>query len=443
MWPLHSFCPQSRTILFLLLLPASFVEGAIINTTIDDTETSFNWSESWTAVTPSEPCAGCASKPDASQVEGGSWHDGNIMTTKDDSAGGSFTFQGSAVYIYGIDQAGSEADIVFTLDSITSTHHYTGSDRFAYHALFFSATGLAADRTHTVNWALAKNSASDRDLQTTLFDYAVVTSGTAVTTTTESGSSNGGLGSSTTTAGNSCGLLYIRLGRNLTTQQNCHVLRIIFLDLNQKEFKSIFGLTTALCVSSPVQTGIHLGNYSTAAPAGSSDKDGADPSPSGAAAHSKSNVGAIIGVVLGTFLVVVLATVCFYVVRRRGQRRRTAVTPYEAPPRISRWRGRGIHSIHPFVAEPPPRNITTAAATSGPRSEKTLESPAPKRAGKATASLVRNATQRSRTFDVAQSPVSVSSSASASITARERMLEERLAELEARIGNAPPPYVTE
>lgn len=95
MWPLHSFLgPQSRIILVLLLLPASFVEGAIINTTIDDTETSFKWSESWTAVTPSEPCAGCASKPDASQVEGGSWHDGNIMTTKDDSAGGSFTFQG-------------------------------------------------------------------------------------------------------------------------------------------------------------------------------------------------------------------------------------------------------------------------------------------------------------------------------------------------------------
>jgi hypothetical protein len=162
-----------------------------------------------------------------------------------------YTSSGSAVYIYGIDQAGSEADIVFTLDRITSTHHYTGSDRFAYHALFFSAIGLAADQTHTVNWVLANNSASDRDLQTTLFDYAVVTSGTADTTTTESGSSNGGSGSNTTTAGNSCGLLSIRLGCNLTTQQNFHVLRIVSCCISFPDTFHVSVLQQILLVSNP------------------------------------------------------------------------------------------------------------------------------------------------------------------------------------------------
>ncbi|KAJ7890157.1 hypothetical protein B0H14DRAFT_3705911 [Mycena olivaceomarginata] len=424
MWPLLSFLgPQSRTILLLLLLPA-FVEGAIINTTVDDTETSFNWSESWTAVTPSRPCAGCASKPDASKVEGGSWHDGNIMTTKDDSAGGSLTFQGSAVYIYGIDQADSEADILFTLDSITSTHHYTGSDRFAYHALFFSATGLAADQTHTVKWTLAKNSASDRDLQTTLFDYAVVTSGTADTTTTASDSSNGGSGSNTTTAGNSCGLLYIRLGRNLTTQQNCHVLRIIFLCW---KIKIIRPIPSADRDSSWQLQYRSAGRFFFRQGWGRFESVWRRSLKTQRRSHhwcrSRDTSGrsvrhrASAGKPLSPHMRLRRAT-------RGGVDAESTLSTRSSPSRP--------HAISP---PPPPHRA--------PRSEKTLESPAPKRVGKATASLVRNATQRSRTFDVAQSPVSVSSSASASITARERMLEERLAELEAHIGNAPPPYVTE
>jgi hypothetical protein len=85
---------------------------------------------------------------------------------------------GSAVYIFGIDQAKSQPDIAFTLGSIQSTHHYTGTERFVYNALFFSATGLAADATHTVNWIFNIDPSTGVGVQAALFDYAIVTSGT-------------------------------------------------------------------------------------------------------------------------------------------------------------------------------------------------------------------------------------------------------------------------
>ncbi|KAJ7063828.1 hypothetical protein C8F01DRAFT_1274658 [Mycena amicta] len=92
---------------------------------------------------------------------------------------------GSAVYIFGIDQARAEADIVFelTLNSsgrnITSTHHYTGSPlggELVYSTPYFSATDLPED-TYTVNWILNLDPASDTQIQVALIDYAVVTTG--------------------------------------------------------------------------------------------------------------------------------------------------------------------------------------------------------------------------------------------------------------------------
>lgn len=107
------------------------------------------------------------------------------------------------MYIYGIDQADSQPNIVFTLGSTQATHHYTGSERFAYNALFFSTTGLAADQTHTVSWIFETDPSTGKDLQEALFDYAIVTSGTddaaagsGSTTGSTSGAGTGSSGSS-------------------------------------------------------------------------------------------------------------------------------------------------------------------------------------------------------------------------------------------------------
>ncbi|KAJ7677686.1 hypothetical protein DFH06DRAFT_558758 [Mycena polygramma] len=165
--------------LLLLLLCTPSVQGAITNTTVDDADSAFTFTGSWTAVSASNPCNFCSSKPDASQTFDGTWHDGNYRTGASETTGGSFTFTGSAVYIFGIDQAKSQPDIAFTLGSTQSVHHYTGTEQFVYNALFFSATGLAADQTHTVNWNFNIDPSTGVGVQAALFDYAIVTSGTA------------------------------------------------------------------------------------------------------------------------------------------------------------------------------------------------------------------------------------------------------------------------
>ncbi|KAK7038010.1 hypothetical protein R3P38DRAFT_3474262 [Favolaschia claudopus] len=161
----HSFIPS------LLAIP-QLVVGAT-NTTFDDSDSSFTFTGSWNTITPSSPCSFCASSPDPSQARNGTWHDGNTRNP----ASGSFTFIGSGVYIFGIDQATLEPNIVFTLDNIEHVHRYTGSELYICNALFFSADGLASDQTHTVNWVLNFVDTAGVDVQAALFDYAVVTSG--------------------------------------------------------------------------------------------------------------------------------------------------------------------------------------------------------------------------------------------------------------------------
>lgn len=84
---------------------------------------------------------------------------------------------GSAVYIFGIDQAISQPNIAFTLGNIQQMHHYTGTEQFVYKTLFFSAEGLDPDQTHTVDWVFSLNPDTGVDVQAALFDYAIVTTG--------------------------------------------------------------------------------------------------------------------------------------------------------------------------------------------------------------------------------------------------------------------------
>ncbi|KAJ7757258.1 hypothetical protein DFH07DRAFT_461284 [Mycena maculata] len=197
MGPPHSFTALLPALaLFLLLLCAPSTNGAVTNTTVDDTDSAFTFTGAWTAVSPADPCAGCSSKPDPTQTFNQTWHDGNYRTGAPTTTTGSFAFTGSAVYIFGIDQAESQPDIAFTLGSIQAVHHYTGTEQFAYNALFFSATGLAADETHTVNWIYNIDPSTGVGVQEALFDYAIVTSGTedvatpaAVNPTTTAGTS--------------------------------------------------------------------------------------------------------------------------------------------------------------------------------------------------------------------------------------------------------------
>ncbi|KAJ7613747.1 hypothetical protein DFH06DRAFT_138323 [Mycena polygramma] len=155
-------------VLFALLAisPSARVYAALKNITVDDTDNTFwTWTGSWKAVTPTTPCSDCVARPDAGQAYDSTWHDSSLLS-------GSFTFQGSAVYIYGIDVI-NPASISFAMNNPakTSVHLYEGQD-YVYNSLFFSANDLDPQSEHTVTWSL---NSSPGGGGAGLFDYAVVT----------------------------------------------------------------------------------------------------------------------------------------------------------------------------------------------------------------------------------------------------------------------------
>ncbi|KAJ7852044.1 hypothetical protein B0H14DRAFT_3866146 [Mycena olivaceomarginata] len=151
---------------FIASSPTNTVQAALTNVTIDDTNSNFwTFAGSWNVVTPTTPCVGCFAQPDPGLAHNSTWHDGDFLA-------GSFTFQGSAVYIYGIDIP-HPANILFAMNNPTkeSFHHYSGED-CVYNSLFFSATSLDPKVPHTVTWILETSSDGGG---VGLFDYAVVT----------------------------------------------------------------------------------------------------------------------------------------------------------------------------------------------------------------------------------------------------------------------------
>ncbi|KAF7325548.1 hypothetical protein MKEN_00404200 [Mycena kentingensis (nom. inval.)] len=156
------------------VLPAVTL-STLVNRTIDDADAAyfkFNNSEAldpprWAAVTPSTPCDYCSASPQANLTHNETWHDGS------NASSGSFTFIGTAVYIYGVDLAGS-ANISFTVEDppIKTFHRYTGTVQFTYNAVLFSAEGMT-NGNHTVSWTLSKDAETNGTVA--LFDYAVIT----------------------------------------------------------------------------------------------------------------------------------------------------------------------------------------------------------------------------------------------------------------------------
>ncbi|KAJ6588610.1 hypothetical protein B0H19DRAFT_1248238 [Mycena capillaripes] len=170
------------SLLFLIRLVSLFesANAGFINLTIDDTDTSyFTWVEPpiqfpmptpmWAAASVSDPCGHCSAQPQlasATAIHNQTWHDGRNDST------GSLTFQGSDVFIYGIDLLNS-ADISFSLDgAVTSDHQYTGTFNYVFDVLFFAANNVTAGVNHTVSWVLSETSTNGTSA---LFDYAIIT----------------------------------------------------------------------------------------------------------------------------------------------------------------------------------------------------------------------------------------------------------------------------
>ncbi|KAJ6571808.1 hypothetical protein B0H19DRAFT_669509 [Mycena capillaripes] len=161
-------CFSAGVALVLHTFLATQAFGASTNITVDDTNsTVWTFVGGWSAVTPSTPCPGCFAQPDPKQVYNSSWHDGSLIS-------GSVTFQGSAIYIYGIDMtATSGTNISFSMNNPPiAGFHYFGLTGTTYNVLFFSATNLDSGVEHTVSF-IGQTSLTGAGAM--LFDYAMIT----------------------------------------------------------------------------------------------------------------------------------------------------------------------------------------------------------------------------------------------------------------------------
>ncbi|KAF7338035.1 Myb-DNA-bind-2 domain-containing protein [Mycena venus] len=307
MWLPHSF---------ILLLLAALASPAVTNTTIDDSDPSFAFTGTfWNVITPTSPCDFCSSKPDPSKTHGGTWHDGNINRNPGAPPGaantsGSFTFMGTAVYIFGIDQAVLQPDIVFTLGSTKQVHRYAGTELYVYDALFFSAQGLASDQTHTVNWVLdfADTSAG---VQAALFDYAIVTSGEDATETTTLGpvSSPPLTTSSEVAASNtdSLGSTVLSSGSKVISSGS----KVLSSDSTVLSSGSTFSSP----IPSEFTVTVSSGLTTVTAPAGAISKSKSNLDP-----ITQSHLGPIIGGVIGGLAVIALGMLFVFIRLRRVRR---------------------------------------------------------------------------------------------------------------------------
>ncbi|KAF7363735.1 Myb-DNA-bind-2 domain-containing protein [Mycena sanguinolenta] len=442
MWLPHSF---------IVLLFAIAASGALVNTTYDDSSSSFTFSAAWDVITPSNPCSGCSTKPNATKVHDGTWHDGNVVSSGGGPTG-SFTFQGSAVYIFGIDQNSAEADIVFTLGDKQQTHHYdgpgtvtsSGTDQFVYNALFFSATGLPSDQTQTVSWVL-NFADTGVGLQIGLFDYAVVTTGeddvsnppptssttsvqtiqTSTPSSTNNNSPNTSIGSSRTTtrASSSSGA-----SQSETSSGASHS-------------------SGASQINNPTVSGADQGSSPSGRVSGISGTTTVVAGIGATSSKSKSNIGAIAGGIVGALVIIALVALLVWYRLRRVRRVKpdTAVRPQSQFLRVADY---------PILAR---------QAENAPRVSTSL-SKAAMAEGASTVSLLRPQDDHSAGAPTAPSsncapsimdPTDLHNSSSPDVipttttTSRDmRWMEERLVALEAQMAaqvvqQQPPPYLHE
>ncbi|KAJ7051520.1 hypothetical protein C8F01DRAFT_1376840 [Mycena amicta] len=415
----------SRHILLLLLHP---LLAAAQTTIFDDADSSFSWYGEWTAV--SGNCDSCSTKLDPTQTRDGTWHDGDRAMTSSEQTGGSFSFTGTAVQIYGIDQPDYGPDIVFTLEGFTSTHHYTGNAK-VYHSLFFSRSGLT-NGAHTVNWVLQVDPSTDPGLfgVVALFDYAVVTS-------TEDNRANPH-GTTTTT------------GTTLTSSSTSSASHSLA--------KSSSIRTSPSFTSSGTSRASTVAALQTSSSTSSSVPTNSNSSSTGIGTqHRSSSVDIIVGTVIGIIALLAFlgAAVCLWRRRTRSNHARiaaflapnppgngtTAGSAVAAPPAVVLLSEKdALKSRDPFWPEsisvqvhPPTMDSQIPTPSSDPQST----------SASALSPLRFHSTNTATGASPQSSPISPSRAASLATSShsrggrrtheRERLLEARVAELEATV----------
>ncbi|KAJ7617094.1 hypothetical protein FB45DRAFT_872576 [Roridomyces roridus] len=452
--PPHSF--QSPRSLAAFVLLVSQTSGAILNTTFDDTSSAFSWtSGSWTAVSAANPCNGCSAKPSIASTSGQTYHDGSYEAGDPEMTTGSFTFTGSAVYIYGLGHADDGADIIFTLGNSQTPFHYTGDNDWTYNVLYFSADNLDSSDSQTVSWILNTDpsTVNKHSQQIAMFDFALVTPGEdkvnvpkPVPPTTSPGDGSGGSGGSggsndskpgtSTSSSSSQTPTTNNPGSVSSSSSRPSSANSIPSSSGGTEGTSSRTVTTVGALSSGSSGAISTTNgTSNGSPASESNPNsdpGAGNIPLSSSISSKHHMGValIVGIAVGILILGVLGVIAFFLWHRR---RRTC--------QGSRQDNRVIQPFAANSARLPekPAALSLSTVSLLDRHERdTEEEDSPSSTShtdRETRSSSPTETSAVATPSAAQ-PIPIPTP----IPTREQMLEDRIAELEAQMA-APPPYV--
>ncbi|KAH8102719.1 hypothetical protein BXZ70DRAFT_1006620 [Cristinia sonorae] len=158
-----------------LVLFAVSVSGILVNHTIDDengdevTGQQVSYTGLWREGNGC-PDALCSAKPDTNLVHDGTWHDASYFPSSQDPPHGlSFTFNGTAVYIYFVLEQLQLTNVNITLDDEPPVNfkRVLDEDEYAYNVTVFFREGLSSTR-HTINVTSV-----GPDYVLMLFDYAI------------------------------------------------------------------------------------------------------------------------------------------------------------------------------------------------------------------------------------------------------------------------------
>ncbi|KAF7304108.1 hypothetical protein MIND_00642400 [Mycena indigotica] len=427
MWPLGFRRSHRRSFLlstlFLLFLAPYTALAALINTTYDDTTASFKWYGHWRPGSTATPCTFAACNPpvDFSQVHQQTWQAGLFAVNNVATTNGTFTFTGSAVYIYGIDRANLQPQVQFTLGNIRTTHRYTGSEPFVYNSLFFAATGLPAGQIHVVSFnfvAAPTNVAA----QEAWLDYAVVTSEGDVSTGSNPNPGDGG-GESSHPPQSPAGQSSLPGNTGDSQPQRPSSTGSTSTFGAQISIRP-FGSSSTFTSSEGFFAATGAGNAQV--PTDSTTSNGLQSS----AAGTHNRIGAILGIVIGVLAPAILIIIAWCLWRRSRAARRRQLRPLVSHQKLSGYPGREASELSPrhpvFVDQGLSRashdgySTTTGAMSDSPFSSS-------------------NPAWHAAPSEAGMGSLSVSALSSGMETERERMVEARLQELEKHV-IVPPPY---
>ncbi|KAF9069280.1 hypothetical protein BDP27DRAFT_729740 [Rhodocollybia butyracea] len=299
-------------------------------TTIDDAQSAFSFASAWNVITPSDPCSGCAFKPDASQILDGTWHEGSVAGST-----GSLAFDGTGVSLFGVVNGAETCAMTFVLDGTTSSLDLSAIPPSVktYNYQYFAQGGLSSG-SHTLSWTIG----ASVDNAIALIDYAVVTSAAAVAApvgTTNPGSSptpSSPAGAQTTT---------VTSQASASSSSNTQLPS----SLSITGSGSLTSSSQLNSSSSTILAAITSGSPTTESPASESavvitvgtslvtsmviSSATSTPAADVSLAPQKPKTALIVGAVLGSVLGLVLAfTLLFLILRRRRRSKTPKSTPF-------------------------------------------------------------------------------------------------------------------